>query len=189
MLDKVVDLLLNFLQIFQFWVVLDEYEEGVVLTLGRPRKHRFFGLWGSCEIGPGFHWKWPLCVDNVMYANVVPTTTKLGTQSLTTKDGVGIVVSGVVTWQIKNTKRMLLEVNEPIEALCDCSYSAIAKCIEHSTWEEICLDEFSDKLTRAVRSKALFWGIKVSDVTLADKVRTPSIRLITDHDKPSQQQA
>lgn len=178
MFDRLIDLLIEFLSLFQFWIVIDEYEEAVVLTLGRPRNKRFLGLFGSNHLKPGFHFKWPFNIDMVYAENVVPTTTNLLTQSLTTKDGVNIVVSAVVTWQIRDIKKMLLKVEEPQRALADSTYSVIANVIESCVWEEIRDDTFNQTLTKAVRKKAFTWGIQVDDVSLADKVRTPTIRLV-----------
>jgi hypothetical protein len=35
MLDRLFDFITDILELFQFWVVIDEYERGVVKTLGK----------------------------------------------------------------------------------------------------------------------------------------------------------
>lgn len=95
MLDRLLEFLLQGLQLFQPFVVLRAYERGVVLRLGRF--HR--------EIGQGFHWLIPLRVEEVQATNIVLETMNVGPQSLTTADGVSIVISVVVSFRIENVRR------------------------------------------------------------------------------------
>lgn len=178
MFERLIDLVIDFLGLFKFFAVLDEYEQGVVLTWGRPRNRRFLGLFGSHLLGPGFHWVWPFGIEKVLSDNVVPTTKNLEPQSLTTRDGVGIVVSAAITWKIKNIRKMLLEVENPDEALQDSTYGAIGQIVESSTWAEICQPEFSENLAKAIRRKAFRWGIEVDEVYIVDKTKSLSLRLI-----------
>jgi len=44
--EKLIDVLLEFIDLFRFWQVVDQYEEGVVLRLGKYNR----------TLGPGIHW-------------------------------------------------------------------------------------------------------------------------------------
>jgi len=178
MFEHLINFILDFFGLFKFWVVIDEFERGIVLTLGRPRTKRFFGLFGSYVLEPGVHLMWPFALEEVLVDNVVPTTTKLESQSLTTLDGYAIVVSAVITWKIRNIEKVLLEVEHPDQALEDSAYGIIGKLIGQTPWEELCDPDFSDILTKAIRRKAFKWGIEVEDLSLADKTRSKSLRII-----------
>lgn len=178
MFEKLIDLIINFLELFKFWQVINEFEQGVVLTLGRPRNRRFLGLSGHPLLGPGIHFVWPMAIDSVLIDNVVPTTVSLKPQSLTTRDGVAIVISVAITWKIKNIQKLLLEVEDADGALVDSAHGAVCDLVSENTWEQIQLLEFSEQLTKVVRKKAFRWGIEVEEVYISDKTRARSIRLI-----------
>lgn len=189
MFERLIDLLVDFLGLFKFFTVLDEFEEGIVLTWGRPRNKRFLGLFGQSHVGPGFHWIWPLAIEQVLVDNVVLTTSKLDSQSLTTRDGVGIIISAAITWKIKYVRKMLLEVESPDEALEDSTYGVIGQMVESRTWSEICDPAFTDELVKAIRRKAFKWGIEVEEVYIVNKTRSVSLRLIQTQNDGKQKQA
>src|SRR6185295_11325301 len=100
MFDRLFDIVFQFLDLFKFWVVLDPFEQGVVLRLGKYQR----------TVSEGFHFVYPFNVDNVLVDNVVPRTINLGEQGLTTKDGKTITVSAVVTAKISDIRKALLDV-------------------------------------------------------------------------------
>ena len=67
----------SILGLFQFWTIVDQYERGVVLRLGKYLR----------TIEPGFHWLLPLGIDRAILHEVILTTRQLDEQSLTTYDG------------------------------------------------------------------------------------------------------
>lgn len=180
MFERLIDLVINFLELFKFWIVIDEFERGVVLTLGKPRDKRFLGFFGGYLLEPGIHWVWPMAIESVLTDNVVPTTVSLKPQSLTTKDGASIVISVAITWKIKDIRKLLLDVEDADGALVDSAHGAVCDLVSKNTWADIQLPEFSKELTRSVRKKAFRWGIEVDEVYVSDKVQTPSIRIIGD---------
>ena len=168
MLEKLFDFILQFINLFKFWTVLDEYEEGVVLRLGRY--HR--------TIGPGFHWLWPFAFENDLYTNVVLETKNLCSQCLTTKDHVSIALEAVVTSRTKNVKKFLLEVDNAMSVLQDCTYGVVADLVTQSTWEEVVTPEFKDKVTEKVRRKAFSYGIEVLGVQFSDLCKAKCLRVM-----------
>ena len=167
MFDKLIDVLLQWAGFFIPFVVIDEFERGVVLRFGRPVR----------DLGPGFHWIIPFQVDRVMADNVVPRTINLGSQSLTTKDGKAVVVAGVVTAQIRDVRKALLEVEGVDDACIDSSYGAIGALVASHTWEEVQHEDFSDVLTKACRKQAWRFGIEIQKVQLSDLTLARTYRL------------
>jgi len=170
MFERLLDLLLAWVDRIVPFKVLDPFQEGVVLR---------FGLFQR-ELGPGFHWIIPFGVEMVLEDNVVPRTVNLGAQSLTTRDGVPVVIGGVVTASISNIRKALLEVEGVDDALKDSCYGVIGQLVGSHTWDELHADDFAGKLTDACKKQASEYGIRIKRVQLSDMARMRAIRLHVD---------
>jgi len=168
MLERLFDFILNFISLFIFWVVIDDFEEGVVLRLGRFNR----------ELKPGFHWIMPFGFESVFTDNVVPTTNNLGACTLTCSCGTNIVIAAIVTWKIRDIRKVLLEVEGADQAMVDSTYGAIADAVMSKSWAEIVTPEFPEYLTSVVRKQCFRWGIEVMKVSLSDLGKVKSIRLV-----------
>lgn len=166
--DRLIDFLVSILDLFKFWVVLDEFERGVLLRLGRFQR----------EVGPGFHWLFPFNVDKVLCDNVVPRTVGLGAQALVTKDGKPVAVTAVVTASIRNVQKALLEVEGVDHALVDSCMAAVGAYVAATTWDELRTSESLPALTKACRAQAFRYGVEVHRVQLADLSPARTVRLL-----------
>jgi regulator of protease activity HflC (stomatin/prohibitin superfamily) len=168
MFDRLIDLFLQSIAFFIPFVVIDQFERAVVLRFGRY--HR--------TLEPGFHWIIPCSVEAVIADNVVPRTTNLQAQSLTTADDRQVVVAGVVTSQITDIVKATLEVEGVDHALQDACYGAIGSLVAASTYEQINDPGFSHELTKACRRQAKAFGIEIMRVQLSDLTRSTTLRLL-----------
>ncbi len=152
-----------------FWpfFVVDQWEEAVVLRLGRH--HR--------SVKPGFHWKWPW-FEQVFEQRITTSTVPSASQSLTTKDGKNIVVSGIIKYRVTDVKIFLTETEEPIDAVGDLTQGIIKNVIMAKTWEECLSTGLDNEITKKVRVEAKRWGIEVEQVTLGSLAILRSFRLI-----------
>jgi regulator of protease activity HflC (stomatin/prohibitin superfamily) len=167
MFDRLIDLLLSSLQAFQFLTVIDAYQKGVVLRLGKY--HR--------TLEPGLHAIWPFYVERVLTDDVVPTTKGFDAQSLVTKDGVSVVVCAVVTFKTRDVKRLLLEVENAAAAMRDATYGVVGERVCDTEYADLNTSQFRDSVTKAVRRRAFDYGIEVTSVQFADLSRARSVRL------------
>lgn len=167
MLDRFVDVCLQFLSYFRIAKVVEQYERGVVLRFGKFQR----------EVGPGLHLLIPLGVDTVYTDNVVPTTMNLGPQSLTSKDGKLVVLTAIVTWEIACVTTVLLAVEGADGVLTDTSYGTISQAVAETNWEDIRTAGFALRVTKLVRKECKKWGIKIIRVRFSDKTTCRSIRL------------
>jgi len=167
--DKLLDLVLQFLDLFKPFTVINEFEQGVLLRLGKYKR----------TLSSGFHWIIPFNVDNVLVDNVVPRTVNLGEQGLTTLDGKSITVSAVVTAQIRDIRRALLEVEHVDEALMDSCYATIGDLIVAHDWDSIRTAEFTETVTKACRKQAFRYGLEVLRVQFADRIPVRAFRLLS----------
>ena len=150
-------------------VIIAQYERGVVLRLGRY----------SRTLDPGLHWLIPL-FESVLSCNVVTQTMNLPSQSITTKDGKSIVVSGVTKYLVEDAKALLLDVWSARDAMNDVTLGAIQRVLSDRTWDEIRKGDCAKEITNAVRGEVKKWGVKVDRVTLSDLALVRSIRLLQD---------
>ena len=167
MLDRLIDLLLQWVGFFVPFVVIDQFEQAVVLRFGKYQR----------DLEPGFHWIWPFQIDRVIADNVVVRTTNLVGQSLTTKDGKTIIAAGVVTSSISNIRKATLEVETVDQALRDSCYGAIGLAVAATDWDDIRSEPFVEVLTKACRKNGWRYGIEIERVQLSDLAPTKAISL------------
>lgn len=171
-IEKLLDLLIEFVDLFRFWEVINQFERGVVLQLGKFRR----------EVGPGIQLICPFAIDKVLTDNVTFKTGRLRAQTLTTKDRKTIVVSPVVAYKIKHIKKFLLEVEGAEDALEDMTYGTVGTLVRKTRFDEMMSDEWHDTLFEQVRKEGFKFGIEVEAVRLSDFGDILTIRLINSDD-------
>lgn len=171
MFDRLVELVIQFADLFRFWVVLDPFEQGVLIRLGKFVR----------VIEPGFHWVLPLHIDYVMFESVVPTTHSLGNESITTKDGKSVGYHAIVTYKVHDIEKAMLRISDTAHALRDACGGEIGRVLRDHNWHDIIGSvEILDKLTEACRKRGFKYGIEVIQVQLASLALVRSIRLMND---------
>ncbi len=167
MLDRLIDVIVEFVGLFQIYTFIDQYEEGVVLRFGKFNR----------IAEPGWLWILPLNFETVLVDNVVPTTTELGVQSLHTSDGHHINIQGVLFWKITDIRKVLLDVEDADDALTDAATGYISEMVADHTWDEIRSSQFVKQLKSKIQEQAREWGIKVMKVYISDCSKTRAIRM------------
>lgn len=168
MFDRLIDLLIQFIELFKFWHVVDPYEEALVLRLGKLNRHL------TC----GYHLVIPFGIDRVMDEHVVPRVINCDNESVTTKDGKPIGFHAVVTYRVRDVEKILLEVEDGNHAVTDACAGEIARVLRESTWAEIEQPEILEKLTKACRARGFKFGVEIMSVQLAGMVLCRTIRLM-----------
>ncbi len=169
MFDKLVDLIIQFAELFRFWYVLQPYEQGVLVRLGKFVR----------VMDPGFHWVCPFSVDVVHYENVVPTTHSLGDEATVTKDGRTAAFHAVVTYQVRDIRKAMLDVVDTDHAVRDACAGEIGKLMRERTWEELQHSEaLLDDLTAVCRKRGFRYGIEIMSIQLASLALAKNIRLM-----------
>lgn len=168
MFDKLIDLFVQFLHLFQFCFIVRSYQKGLVLRFGIL--HR--------KVGPGFHWLWPAAIEEYMVVDVVRETAIVGPQSLTTKDGVSIIVSTLVTSTIFDEETFLLKNEGAHTVLEDSTCGTVSDFILERTWAQLQSLDVSNELAKAIRRRAKLQGVEILDAHLVDFTRSRSLRLM-----------
>lgn len=168
MLDKLVDLLTTWLNLFRFWIVVEPFEAGIVTRLGKFNR----------EIGPGLHWLIPFGVDNAFTEFMTSRAATLGEQSITTADGKSIGLQAVVTYKIHNARKALLEVHDVVDCVLDATQGIIGTTLSSMTWVDIHTSNTTEVLTAVCRQRAFKLGVEIQAVQLASLGLAKTIRLM-----------
>lgn len=167
--EKLIDLVVQFLEFFRFATVIDAYERGVLLRFGHFKR----------ELGPGFHLQWPFFIDNILNENVVPKLYQLATQSIMTRDGTPIAAGAVICYQIRSIEKAMLEVDSVQHAVADSCQATVAEEILAAAWDEVRAPEFCERMTAACRKRGFRYGVEIMSVRFCELAPVRNYRTIT----------
>jgi len=179
MLDRWLEVIIEFIEDILPFTVVPYYDKGVRLRFGKPRGG--FGLWRpvntACVMEHGFHWKWPFA-DKILTHMIKIKTMNLSEQSVTTKDNISVVAKAVIKYEVSDVEKLLLEVNDPVDALSDMTQGIIREKIINRNYSELNDAVLTSEISRAAKIEAKKWGISILDITLTDLAQMRSIRLL-----------
>jgi regulator of protease activity HflC (stomatin/prohibitin superfamily) len=133
------------------------------------------------ELKPGLYWYWPLTTTY----SLIPTgrqTLNTPPQTLMSKEGKQIVVSGVVVYSIKDVVRAIGHRNWDVdETANDITQAAIVSIVTKHTIEQlmenIC-DKIETDLTNACRKQLRQYGVYVHRAALVDYSTCRTLNLV-----------
>jgi len=149
--------------------VINEFEHGIILRLGKWYK----------DIYPGLGWKIPF-FDEVLKCRNTVTTMSIQNQTLTTLDGEQITIEAIVKYKINNAKKYLLEVEDTTDAINDITQGKIKEIVTNKTWNEVRLLQDAE-IKEAVSIETIKWGIKVYYITITSLAKARVYKLINDN--------
>lgn len=166
-LDKVIEMLLHFIDSFWVMCVIDHREGAVMMRLGRFNR----------LLAPGPHFRLPFQIDTIKRTVVKRRTDDLVAQSLTTKDGRAVTLSVCITYSIVDTKYVLLEVDDLDGIIRDSSIGCVGEFVGDLDYEELRGVASHYKLTRAVKKQLAEFGIDLHRIQVAEFVEAHQVRL------------
>lgn len=167
MFEKLIDLIVSTWSRLSPWEIIRVYQSGAVLRFGKY--HR--------TLEAGIHWKWPV-VEEVIEIDTCVTTIRLPPQTLTTKDGVTVVVSSIIKYQVKDLKPYICDIFDQHDVLGDVSMGAIRQAIHTVSYEELINTPPEPIVLEAIRKEVNQYGFKIHRVTFIDIGKIRSFRLI-----------
>ena len=169
MISQLIESLSDKFWLISPFVVLNEYERGVLLRWGLY--HR--------EIPPGPCWKWPV-MDQVLTTECIQQTLTTQSQTLTTQDGVSVTLSAVIQYEISDVRRYLLDVYEGEDAISDNVIAAVEYHVGRSYYDDLSGTGLRGKVLSRVRRRVREYGVTIKWLAFADKTKTIPLRLMTD---------
>lgn len=158
MFNRLIDYIVEFIELFQCFVYIDEYEKGVVLRLGRF--HR--------TVGPGLRWILPLGFEEVLVANVVPEPMYLDLQSLETADGYTANIQVGVIWRIIDIEQFAVrnsDTDDMVGLLCS---GVVSASVQGLKWSEIRDPDYAATLRAPMNRKVRKRGAEIDEVIVQD---------------------
>jgi regulator of protease activity HflC (stomatin/prohibitin superfamily) len=125
-INKLIDLLVEFIWWFVPCTVIDHFERGVVLRFGKFNR----------VLEPGFHWMWPFGVEQVLSENVKPDGSYTVSQAVTLKDGTSLALTLIFIWEIVDIKKLLLEIEDK-ETVLTWALGHVEDFIHRLDWSEL----------------------------------------------------
>ena len=149
-------------------LILSDYEAGIRITWGRWNK----------KVSSGLFWYIPL-FQKIIYMEVQTQIVDLRGQSVHTKDGKHIIVSGAVQYSIKDIHKAVFNVQNVDQALETLALGVILEYVNKRTLKE-CQEVLGLKkeILKGIKDAAHGWGVKIERIYITDLDETRNIRLI-----------
>ena len=168
MLDRLVELVIQFVDLFFFTRVVDQWERGIVLRFGKLAR----------KVKPGLRFVAPFGIERLLLESVYARPAVLESQSLTTADGVSVVITPIVLFQVRDAAKLLLKSGGQEEAVVDAVAGVVTAHVTGAKWADLTTDEFRATVVADAAANARVWGIDIRNITWKDLVQTPTYRLI-----------
>jgi len=121
----------------------------------------------------------PFGVDDYVYTNIVPETTKLGPQSLTTKDQKEIVISSIAMFAVEDVEKFLLHIEGAEQVVEDATLGYISEVVRERTYNELLEMNLNAKLTSYARNRAKAFGVSIVSVQISEFTKCFAVRHLT----------
>src|SRR5665213_3899360 len=140
--------------------VINQYERGVVLRLGKIR--------GEVK-EPGLRLLIPI-IDQMKKISIRIVTLPVDSQQVITKDNVSIDVAAVAYYQVNDPIKSVVEIENVISATYQIAQTTVRNIVGQSSLDEVLSQTASinDKIKKILDVATTKWGIYVNTVELKD---------------------
>src|ERR1700761_1180387 len=155
----IVVVVLLVLLLFSTFRILNEYERGVMLTLGR-----FSGV-----KGPGIVIVLPV-VQRLQKVDLRVVVLNVPKQDVITRDNVSVKVNAVVYFRIVDPEKAILQVANPFEATSQVAQTTLRSVLGQHEMDDLLSqrDKLNSDVQHILDQNTEAWGIKVSNVEIKD---------------------
>jgi regulator of protease activity HflC (stomatin/prohibitin superfamily) len=140
--------------------VVNQYERGVVLRLGRVR--------GTIK-QPGFRVIIPI-IDRMRKISMQIVTLPIESQKIITKDNVSIDVSAVAYYQITDPVKAVVEIQNVVSATYQIAQTTVRNIVGQSSLDDVLSETaaINEKIKTILEQATEKWGVLVSTVEVKD---------------------
>jgi regulator of protease activity HflC (stomatin/prohibitin superfamily) len=145
--------------IFKSIVIVNQYERGIVLTLGTY----------SYTLSPGLKIVVPI-FQRVIKVDIRINTIDVPKQEIITKDNVAVSINAVVYFQVTKAEDAILKVKDFTYAVSQYAQTALRDVIGGIELDSLLSDrqKISDEIKVIVDSETAEWGVDVTSIKLQD---------------------
>lgn len=139
--------------------IVDQYERGVILTLGKYTSTR----------SPGLTWIFP-GVQRMIKVDLRITTTDIPQQEVITKDNVPIGINAVVYFQVRSAENAILNIKDYTLAVSQYAQAALRDVIGGVELDTLLSERerIAEDIQQIVEKATDPWGIFVTDIKIQD---------------------
>jgi regulator of protease activity HflC (stomatin/prohibitin superfamily) len=172
-MEKLIQFLIDWISLFQFWVVIDVTERAYRYQFGKPIQY----------LEPGLHFMWPFNIDECITTSIQEEWASVPVQSLTTSDGVQVTVEGTFRHHViadsEKIKTHQVELGDEDEVTMNAFGAAIAYVVRASTLKTLHQTGVSEGvILDAARGFLNRYGYKISEFEWIQDASGKPIRLI-----------
>ena len=140
--------------------IINQYERGVVLRLGRVRGH---------VKQPGLRLLIPI-VDQMKKVGIRIVTLPVDAQKIITKDNVSIDVAAVAYYQVSDPIKSVVEIENVVSATYQIAQTTVRNIVGQSSLDEVLSETaaINEKIKDILEKSTEKWGIYVSTVEVKD---------------------
>jgi regulator of protease activity HflC (stomatin/prohibitin superfamily) len=145
--------------VFSSIKVLNEYERGVMFTLGR-----FSGV-----KGPGLIFVWP-AVQQMRKVDLRTVVLSVPKQDVITRDNVSVKVNAVVYFRVVDAGKAIIQVANALDATSQVAQTTLRSVVGQHEMDDLLAqrDKLNSDLQRILDQSTEAWGIKVATVEIKD---------------------
>ena len=139
--------------------IVDQYERGVVLTLGKYSSTR----------SPGLTWIF-IGIQKMTKVDLRITTTDIPQQEVITKDNVPVGINAVVYFQVQSAEKAILNIKDYTLAVSQYAQAALRDVIGGIELDPLLSEreQISEEIQKIVVQATESWGISVTDIKIQD---------------------
>jgi len=158
MFTPIIILIVLFL-LFKSIIIVNQYERGIVLTLGTY----------SYTLGPGLKLVFPL-IQRVIKVDIRINTLDIPKQEIITRDNVAVSVNAVVYFQVTRAEDAILKVRDFSYAVSQYAQTALRDVIGGFELDQLLTEreKISDEIKAIVDKETADWGVDVTGIKLQD---------------------
>lgn len=168
-MEWIKELLTLFWDYLKFWVLVNHYEEAIVLRGGKYLK----------TLGPGLYLKWPF-IDYSLEVYVMPDTMDVEPISITTGDGKTVTIGLMVEYKVMDTKKYKIETNDSPTNMKDLARGEMSDYLEDLNWEDIKKKTTKNALRRKLQEHYTEMGVEIIELKFTHKAESSVFRFFTD---------
>lgn len=138
---------------------INEYERGILFTMGRYTK----------MLNPGWRFLIPV-FQGYQKVDIRTKAVDLSDQEAMTKDNVSIKVSAVIYYKVEDASKAILEVEDYFWAISNLAQTTMRNVVGEADLDYLLSerDEVAKKIADQIKKQAHEWGINVISVELKD---------------------
>ena len=139
--------------------IINQYERGVILTLGRYTGTR----------NPGLTWIIPI-VQTMTKVDMRILTVDIPQQEVITKDNVPVGINGVVYFRVSRADMVVIEIQNFKTAVSQYAQAALRDVIGSVELDALLAerDKIADEIEKIVAEATGAWGVNISSIKIQD---------------------